>query len=269
MPRKYDVHDLVDGVPYGERRERFCGHFVETNNFMRSYRLAFAVDSSMTQSEVYKRAQELMADPECANRIREMRDIAAAATQADIIRLMQDWVDIANADPNELCAHMRVNCRHCYGINGAYQWVNMAEYIAAVQAASKRADAGASKEGTIPVEVPDCSGGFGYTLYRAPNPLCAHPSCFGEGTGIVYLADTTKLVGPARKLYAGVKQKANGEVEILMHSQEKARENLARCLGAFKDAVQMPSTEKPKPVELPTPEQSRETYLRVIQGHKT
>jgi phage terminase small subunit len=256
-----DAKELVDGVPFEERRERFCGHYVESNgNGMYAFRMAFVTDGKMINKEIFHRAKLLLADPTVVERIREMQDVAAQATQASITALMQDWVDIANADPNELCAHMRVNCRHCWGINGAYQWVNMAEYLAAMREAAKH-------EGAA---VPDCSGGFGYTLYNDPNPACTDSGCFGQGIAHVHISDTTKLAGSARKLYAGVKQKANGEIEILMHSQEKARENIARCLGAFKDAVQLPGDDvRRKPAApVPTLEQAQQTYLQVIQGGK-
>lgn len=257
---RHDPADMVDGVPYGERRERFCGHFVESNgNAMRAFRLAFAVDASMTNSEVFKRSQALLADPQVSNRIREMQDVAAAATQADIIRLMQDWMDIASADPNEISAHMRVNCRFCWGVGHRFQWTTEREYCEALADAAKR-DA----------PVPDISGGMGFNLYNDPNPRC--PSCYGQGQGHVHIADTTKLVGPARKLYAGVKMNRHGEVEVLQHSQEKARENLARCLGAFKDAVQMPAAAAAanKPPEAPPSlETAQSTYMRVIQGGKS
>lgn len=257
MARKLDPADMVDGAPYGERRERFCGYFVETNgNHMRAYRLAFAVDSTVTNSEVFKRANELLALPDVSNRIREMQDIAATATQADIIRIMQDWMDIAGADPNELSAHIRVNCRFCWGEQHRYQWVNEAEFGAALAKAAAESR-----------PIPDITGGMGYHLYKDPNPRC--PACYGQGHGHVHIADTTKLVGAARKLYAGVKMNRHGEVEILTHSQEKARENIARCLGAFKDAIALPNGKPVEPEVVPTPEQAQATYMRVIQGGKS
>lgn len=50
------------------------------------------------------------------------------------------------------------------------------------------------------------------------------------------LADTAKLTGPARLLYAGVKATKYG-VEVLMHDQMKALEMVARHLGMFSDKL--------------------------------
>jgi len=51
----------------------------------------------------------------------------------------------------------------------------------------------------------------------------------------VFFADTTKLTGGARRLVKGVKQGANGQLEILMHDVDKAAERLYKAAGAFGD----------------------------------
>lgn len=217
--------DVIDnGVPLRERVERFCGHFVMTNNEMHSYRLAFVVDKHAAAQWVFKQARELLQDPSVRERVQELRDTAAKSLLVSVQDLIQDWVDIATADPNELVAHVHVNCRFCYGAGHAYQWADDAEYAAAVDAALKKDK-----------PIPDCSGGFGFN--DGLEPLLTCPSCYGRGYGRVRIADTTKLSSKALKLYAGAKQDRFGSVEILMHSQEKARESLARTLGAFKDGV--------------------------------
>lgn len=255
MARPPQAGTLIDGVPYQERRERFCGHFVESNgNRMQAFRLAFVVDPEMTNSEVFRRANELLADPEVIERVNEMRETAAAATLTSITQLMQDWADIANADPNELISYIRVCCRFCHGVEHRYQWGTEGEYIAALSAAAR--DGGT---------VPDIGGGFGYNGYRAPAATC--PACYGKGNGQAYIHDTRTLVGPARKLYAGVRETRNG-IEVLMHDQNRARENLARCFGAFKDAVAQTAAQS-KAVPVPTPEMARDVYMAVIKGGKS
>jgi len=248
MTRKYQPGEIIDGVPYQERIERFCGHFVESGgNRMQAYRLAFVVTPDMANSLVFKRANDLLADPEVLQRVNEMRETAAAATLLSVTQLMQDWADIATADPNELVSYMRTACRHCHGIGHAYQWRTEAEYVATAARSEK---------------LLDISGGMGYDEYADPHPAC--PQCRGKGEGHPYIHDTRNLTTQARKLYAGIKQTKDG-VQVLMHDQNRARENLARCFGAFKDAV--PQTQAPaKAVPLPTPEDAQRAYLQVIQG---
>jgi phage terminase small subunit len=53
----------------------------------------------------------------------------------------------------------------------------------------------------------------------------------------VFAADTRTLSGDAALLYAGVKETSGG-IEIRMHDQLKALENVARHLGLFKDQVE-------------------------------
>lgn len=61
-----------------------------------------------------------------------------------------------------------------------------------------------------------------------PNPDCS--KCKGQGVRYVKVADTRKLTGAARKLYAGAKQTKDG-VEIKMRDQDAALKNLADYLG--------------------------------------
>ncbi len=137
---------------------------------------------------------------------------------ADMV--LKRWWQIATADPNALVEYRRNNCRHCWGERHLYQWTE-AEYEAAQEFASQKDQPS-----------PPCDGGFGFDALRAPNADC--PECCGEGDGTMHVHDTRKVHGPARLLYAGVKQTKNG-LEVVMHSQEKALENVARHLGMFVD----------------------------------
>jgi phage terminase small subunit len=68
-----------------------------------------------------------------------------------------------------------------------------------------------------------------------PNPDCEN--CSGEGVGRPWVADTRKLKGPARRLYAGVKVTKDG-LEVKMHDQRAALVDVARHLGMFKDKLE-------------------------------
>lgn len=124
---------------------------------------------------------------------------------------------IVQADPNQLAQFRRVNCRYCWGENHLYQWRDIAEF--------DKAAAQASRDGKPEPEY----GGLGFVDNAIPNPDC--PKCCGEGTGQLYMADTTLLDGDARQLYAGSKLGKYG-VEILLEDKAAARRELLRLLSA-------------------------------------
>lgn len=108
---------------------------------------------------------------------------------ADLDLLVSQLMAIVLADPNQLAQFRRVNCRYCWGENHLYQWRDIAEF--------DKAAAQASRDGKPEPEY----GGLGFVDNAIPNPDC--PKCCGEGTGQLYMADTTLLDGDARQLYAG------------------------------------------------------------------
>lgn len=141
--------------------------------------------------------------------------------------VLRKWWDIANANPNDLMQYRRVCCRHCHGVDHAYQWINETEYNRACEEERKQA----KKDDRAPA-LPSDAGGFGFTKANRPHPGC--PNCFGEGHGYVHFNDTRDLTGPAALLYAGAKISKDG-IEVKVHDQAKALENTARHLGMFKE----------------------------------
>ncbi len=59
---------------------------------------------------------------------------------------------------------------------------------------------------------PQDVGGYGYDDTLDPNPDC--PQCNGSGIGRAHFHDTRDLTGPARRLFAGVKEGKFG-VEVI------------------------------------------------------
>lgn len=147
------------------------------------------------------------------------------ATEAFVL---QQWLDIALADANEIVQHRRTCCRYCYGIDGKYQRTQNErdEAYRAYQADPARALAADFDE----------AGGVGYNPTLDPNPECME--CFGEGQGSVHIADTRDMSPGARALYAGVKQTKEG-IEVKFNSKEKALELIARHLGMLKDKLEV------------------------------
>ncbi|EGM5984366.1 tail fiber protein [Escherichia coli] len=136
---------------------------------------------------------------------------------ADLDLLVSQLMAIVLADPNQLAQFRRVNCRYCWGENHLYQWRDIAEF--------DKAAAQASRDGKPEPEY----GGLGFVDNAIPNPDC--PKCCGEGTGQLYMADTTLLDGDARQLYAGAKFGKFG-VEILLEDKAAARRELLRLFSA-------------------------------------
>lgn len=242
---------LDGGVPLKERHERFCGHYVEHRDPVRAFRYAFVVDTKAMPDEVFRQAKALLADPEHRDRIGQLREAALLQIGMGVRDLLQDWADIASADPNDIVAHRRGACRFCLGVGHKFQWKDADEYATACELATLQKK-----------PPPAMDGGFGYNPTLDPEPTC--PGCYGRGESYVHVADTTKLTGASRKLYAGV---AKGEV--VLHDQNKARENLARVWGMFKDllpaANPSPQVEKEIPV---TPETAKKTYLGMLEAGK-
>lgn len=137
-----------------------------------------------------------MQNSEVLARIKEREEELAVAAELDAAWVLKQWRDIAIADPRELTALLVKPCPRCW---------------------------------------PD-----GLSL-EEPNPLCDAPiidketginfgGCGGHGKVSVHLADTRKLSGPARRLFAGVKETKNG-IEIKMRDQDAALANISRYLG--------------------------------------
>ena len=147
--------------------------------------------------------------------------------------VLRRYWDIATADQNELAQYRRTCCRYCWGEEHGYQWVDESEYQKALDSQEEGAD------GALPPP-PDLSGGFGFDAAKDPAAEC--PRCHGEGIGQPFFADTRKLRGPARLLYAGIKQTKEG-IEIKTHDQIVALNQVARHLGLFNDKLQVEVTD--------------------------
>ncbi len=168
------------------------------------------------------------------------------------------WVDIASADLNDVVAVRRVNCRHCHGVNHAYQWTAR-EYFDTCAKSMTKGD-----------PLPDMEGGDGWRKNREPHPDC--PECDGDGEESVYIADTRKLTGAARLLYAGVKQTRYGP-EVQVHSQAEAVVNLVKVLGGFTERkeisgpnggpIPIASLQMTVPVD---PADAARLYQRLMEG---
>ena len=146
-------------------------------------------------------------------------------------QVLQRWWDLATADPNELISYTVECCRHCHGIDFRYQWNEEEFRLAEEEWTDARDEWEREHPGRpYPKKELDCRGGFGFDPRRDPNPDC--PKCLGRGESRLDVKDTRRLSRRAKALYAGVKMTKEG-LEVKMHDQAKALENVARHLGMF------------------------------------
>ena len=154
-------------------------------------------------------------------------------TQITQDMVLRRWWELASADVNELIQYRRTCCRHCHGIDHAYQWIDEAEFDRACLSVEMN-----TQEGQTPL-LPTNEGGYGFVQTADPHKYC--PKCNGEGVGEIFAADTRKLKGGARQLYDGVKQTKDG-FEVRLRDRDKALENVARHLGMFTDKLDVSIT---------------------------
>lgn len=238
-------------------QEAFAQACVRLTNQQAAYRVAYEVGPNTKWTTVSSEASRLAALPHVAKRIKQLQQEAAEATAIpSAAQRIQELREIESADPNEIIGLRWVNCRHCRGIDHGYQWRDDMEYAAACDAAR------AAKKA-----MPDMSGGFDYNGTLDPVSDCT--VCWGVGEQRPIVADTTKLKGPAARLYKGVKIKGNGDIEVLLHDQLKARDMLNRIQGIYKDntAAQPPqATTASQVAAAKTPEERQRAYLRLVSG---
>jgi hypothetical protein len=188
-------------------------------------------------------ARKMLKRPEVVAYMSGVRGAVTEAIKAATIKsatdVLADIEAIADADSRELMEYRRGCCRHCWGKEFLYQRTpqELRDHIKKHNEANEKR----LKDGLDP-EPLDEGGGIGYNRTKSANPEC--PECFGEGEGYEFFKDTRTVSPAAAKLFAGVKVKNNG-LEFVTHSQERARELLARHHGLLDkkgDAGDTPET---------------------------
>ncbi|MGE4670515.1 terminase small subunit [Yersinia enterocolitica] len=159
---------------------------------------------------------------------RAIRDAMEAREQRTHITqdaVLNWWWDIATANANEISEFRRLCCRHCWGIENKYQWINEQEYQ---EESEKRTNNGK----LAPLD----DGGYGFDSTLDPNPDC--PRCNGEGQGRAHFHDSRDLSVSARRLYAGVKQGKFG-LEVITRNQDDALKMVGQHLGMLKNKTEI------------------------------
>lgn len=223
------------------KQESFVLAYLETGNATEAYRRSYNV-ANMRPMTIAGCSQELLRNPLIANALEKLRAQAvekAVISRAQVLDLI---TDLATADATQLTQVQHRCCRHCWGRGFKYQWKSADEF-AYEQARVMHANAKAlaawekkPKKADPPEEapMPTDEGGYGFEVFREPNPECFH--CQGEGHEIVKFADTRKLTGAAKRLFAGVKRTKEG-MEIKMRDQDAALRMLAQHHNIAKEVA--------------------------------
>jgi phage terminase small subunit len=212
-----------------DKQKAFVNEYLIDLNGTRAYKAIYKTVKS--DDVAAKAASRLLKNVEIeAYKNKRMKD-REKRTEITQDMVLQRWWDIANADPNEIIHVRRVCCRHCFGIDHHYQWVDEEEYQKAVDRAVHEAEY-ESKDSVLPSD----DGGYGFDRLLRPHPKC--PYCRGEGHAETHVEDTRFLSSKAKLLYAGVKQTNTG-FEVKFRNQDGALENVARHLGMFNDKLEI------------------------------
>lgn len=225
-----------------------------------------------TRNSLWVMAHRVASDPRVDARYNALRTESLARVSVSLATLVQDLHDIATADPRELVRTVIVNCRHCHGVGFAYQWIDENEYCDAcdkVQADNDLRREQSTTKRTVDKPLPTCEGGFGFNVTIGPNDAC--PQCLGAGLRHTIVADMGELSDKGRKLYKGVKIKGDGSLEILMHDQMAARDQLHRMAGAYKDGAKLPGDPGADPgdaidMRVVTPDSAKDLYMSLVHG---
>jgi phage terminase small subunit len=152
------------------KQERFVAEYlIDLNATQAAIRAGYLIKTARQQGS------RLLTNADIAQAEQNGRKEVTEQLEVDSRWVLQRWIEIATADPNELIQYRRGGaCADCWD----------AEDVGKVDAR------------------PDCV------------------KCHGEGRGSVFVHDTRKLKGSARKLYAGVQLGKDG-IKVLMRDQAR------------------------------------------------
>ena len=232
LPGDADIPFNPDEFGISDQQAKFAMLVAQGKKPTEAYRLAGYEGQGATANS---NASRMLRNARVYRAISYFRNQYQKRYTADLDLLVSQLMAIVQADPNQLAQFRRVNCRYCWGENHLYQWRDIAEF--------DKAAAQASRDGKPEPEY----GGLGFVDNAIPNPDC--PKCCGEGTGQLYMADTTLLDGDARQLYAGAKLGKFG-VEILLEDKAAARRELIKLIMATKGSSAGGATDSRNDLEL-------------------
>jgi hypothetical protein len=245
----------LPAVALSPRRETFAQRYAAHGSAVTAYREAFN-PTTASPATVRQRAYEMAHEPAVAERTRQLLAVAAEGTTVSAKARMVALQTICEADPGELVRVVAEACPACHGPQHAPLWRSVAAFEEACEHAARTGK-------RAPV-----FGGLGYDPSAPPVDTC--PDCRGEGITRVVVTPTDKLSPAARRLLKGIRQKANGEIEVRMHDTLAAADMLNRMQGSYVDrsvSVNI-NANIPAPKDMTT-EQALACVERVLSGSRT
>jgi len=210
-----------------DRQALFVAEYLKCLNATEAARKAgYSTKTAMWQGP------QLLQKTHVAAAIEEQQRARLQRLKLDADGLTRLWSKVALADANEVVQHRRDCCRHCWGVDHAYQYTPAEFNKERIRHEQQRADI-LAKGGTDIGEFPSQQGNW-FDARKRPNPEC--PECFGNGVPDVFIVDTRDLSEDGRALFAGVKEGRDG-IEVKLHDQQAASEKLGRALGVFRDSA--------------------------------
>jgi hypothetical protein len=174
----------------------------------------------MKQNVARSKAYEVAHHRAVAARIRELYDQAAQVTTISTRARMVRLQEIIEADPGEIVRVVTEPCGVC--------WADDLVLAGAMDRAL-----------AIRGPMPDTD---------APRDDC--PDCRGHGVSRIIITPTDQLSPSARRLLKAIKQKSDGSIEVQMHDQLSASDQLNRMAGVYVEkSVSLNAT-----VAIPVPE---------------
>lgn len=235
-----------------EKQRNFVEIWLRHRNAHMAYIEAFGA-KRMNPATSYREGHRLTRHPKIAPiieaRLEQLGETLSDETELTVMRVLQEFMTLATADPDEVTGVRVGACRHCWGVGHQYQWTP-AEFMEATKHAEK-ADR----------DLPDPSGGIDFDRTAMPNSEC--PECRGEGILRQVPVDTSKLSPGGRALFAGVKPTAHG-IEIKLRDRDKAMENAAKIVGAFKETIDL-NVKGAVDVSKVTPENADQIYKEMLK----
>lgn len=198
--------------------ERFCTEYLKDLN---------ATQAAIRAGISKRTAMTLMGTEAIQARIAELTVERNARVSVEADTVLREVLAIATCDTNEIVEIRRGCCRHCYGSEHRYQYVDQREL--------RRGETDYLTTNESLVE-PFEHGGIGFDPKREPHADC--PQCGGEGSAYVHIKDTRHLSPAARALFAGAKQTKDG-IEVKLHAKDKHLELLMRHLGLLNDKMDL------------------------------
>lgn len=173
-----------------------------------------------------KEGYKMLKRPAVAAEVKRCIDVIKQNKKITVEMIVQDAIDVLNADPRDLIIYRQSACRYCHGVEHLHQYTE-GEQRRRRQAHHK------SDEWLKQGEPFDPEGGIGYDADAEPHPDC--PECAGGGVPNLVMRDGHQIPPDAAKLLAGYEMTKNG-IKVIMRSKDAARDVLAKFQGMYKDA---------------------------------